>query len=1030
MSLDRSDPDAAPSIGIRRFRDWRRLREWLVRQTPLAGPGHPVERLQIVVPGPGSAWVLDRTLRALLPGDGSFPEIRLPGTLFADLAGDLDPPLRPAPPLVREVLMEEALIREEMRGAPAPTEGTPAPPAPGDFGQLADRFLPFLDEVAADSTIDPDAASFDRFVQRVERSLAEAGETDGGAPRLLALAGRLRRVHADYRRTLGDAARVDPGGLRERLLTVSGAFRPRFGRTRVIALGENALRPADLQLLGALLPPGAVVWALPEGAPLPGPPRGVTFRDDRGEDGGTSPPLRRVQPTLFSPPAASPAPAMPPAVTARPPAILVPAVESSAAEGDQGFAVFETTDREAEARLAVSLLVRFRDRWARDFRGYHRCAFLARQPGSYLDAVEVALAERGIALATPLQPVLTRHPWVASVADVLEFAARPGRISLGLNLLRTPFLKLPDLSGTPPRAADVLAGELLRTGCRDTNGPEELDRIAERLDQTAEQLLRALETIERPAAGPGLQGPADRQRERAGRLRAAAGTLAQLSRLAVSLRPLRDETAAFREAAETLARFLETHFDPPDEQIPDVRDTVLQALRQAAAAAPADARAGGGLRFRHRIRRLLNHRSVARGPGGRGVHLIAAGDAPFGDYDFIALLGMVDADWPGPRPGNIFFPNHLLAGATRTRHGGSRDREIRLLRSLPALPACASAFLRPQLDDGFPVARSALEVELSEAVAAPSPGYPLLPASGADVSGTPPEDVAAEPLASTLDRTSTAAAVLDGPLSPTALDTYAKSPAQFFARYVLRLDEERPLTDVPPPTERGELLHAFLERAYPALEGAGLAIDVAGLDEVLSFLRDEYRRFAAARNMSATDRKIEEAWLFGSHATPAAMEWFLREEVARGPAAVDRIEEWVAGDVEGIPIRGRLDRVDRLAGGSRRVVEYKSGRYYEKPLQARLYARVLESGGETPTSFAIPYFGNRRWIGPEDDPNDAEQDARIIAIREGLARGDFSLPYEDGRFDFHLVVRRDLGDLPRGDSNGARGEPRDGSGGA
>ncbi|MYF76245.1 MAG: hypothetical protein F4174_02580, partial [Acidobacteria bacterium] len=146
MSLDRPDPDAAPSIGIRRFRDWRRLREWLVRQTPLAGPGHPVERLQIVVPGPGSAWVLDRTLRALLPGDGSFPEIRPPGTLFADLAGDLDPPLRPAPPLVREVLMEEALIREEMRGAPEPTEVTPAPPAPGDFGQLADRFLPFLDE--------------------------------------------------------------------------------------------------------------------------------------------------------------------------------------------------------------------------------------------------------------------------------------------------------------------------------------------------------------------------------------------------------------------------------------------------------------------------------------------------------------------------------------------------------------------------------------------------------------------------------------------------------------------------------------------------------------------------------------------------------------------------------------------------------------------------------------------------------------------------------------------------------------------
>ncbi|MYB32681.1 MAG: PD-(D/E)XK nuclease family protein [Acidobacteria bacterium] len=381
---------------------------------------------------------------------------------------------------------------------------------------------------------------------------------------------------------------------------------------------------------------------------------------------------------------------------------------------------------------------------------------------------------------------------------------------------------------------------------------------------------------------------------------------------------------------------------------------------------------------------------------------------------------MVDADWPGPRPGNIFFPNHLLAGATRTRHAGSRDREIRLLRSLPALPARAAAFLRPQLDDGFPVARSALEAELSEAVTTASPDYPVLPTSAAGLPVIRPRDVAVEPLATTLDRISTVAAVLDGPLSPTALDTYAKSPAQFFARYVLRLDEERPLTDVPPPTERGELLHAFLERFYPAIENAGLAIGEASLDEVLRFARDEYRRFAAIRNMSDTDRSIEDAWLFGSDATPAALEWFLREEVARGEAVVDRVEDWIAGEVEGIRIRGRLDRLDRIAGGGRRVVEYKSGRFYEKPLQARLYARVLESADQTPTSFAIPYFGNRRWIGPEDDPNDAEQDARIIAIREGLARGDFSLPEEDGRFDFHLVVRRDLEDPRRRDSNDAR----------
>ena len=91
------------------------------------------------------------------------------------------------------------------------------------------------------------------------------------------------------------------------------------------------------------------------------------------------------------------------------------------------------------------------------------------------------------------------------------------------------------------------------------------------------------------------------------------------------------------------------------------------------------------------------------------------------------------------------------------------------------------------------------------------------------------------------------------------------------------------------------------------------------------------------------------------------------------------------------------------------MVEYKSGRFYQKPLQARLYARILEAADGVPTDFAIPYFGNRRWIGPEDTPKDAEQDARLAEIRDQLATGAFPpAPGGDGNFAFHLVIRRDL----------------------
>ncbi len=1007
MSTPVSEPEPSRWIGIRRFPDWRRLRQWLARQASLAGPGRAVQRLRILVPSAGAAWVLDRTLRESLPPGGSFPEIRAASSAFDDLPGYLEPPLLPAPPLVREILMEEALA-----AAVSAEDGSELPDS-GDPAQIADLFLALLDEMAADARVSPAAAPFERFAERTAKRLLEAGETDAGALRLLTLVRWLRRAHAHYRQALEDTARADPGSLRERLLASAGTLRLRFAGTRVLAIGEDAVRPADLQLLGSLLPPGAVVWAVPEGAPLPAPPSGIAFRR-APEAPGDAPVRSRVQPTLFSGPE--------PASSTRrsnPPAIFVPATGT----GDAVFGVFEATDREAEARLAADLLARFRDGQERSFRAYERCAILAQRPRSYLDAVESALAERGIPLETPIQPGLTRHPWVAAVADVLEFGAHPGRLSLGLNLLRTPFLTLPDVSEAPPHAADVLAGALLRAGFRDTQAPEALPEIASRLEHDAERLARAADEFLRAGAETDIDPRAQRFRRQAARLRIAAGALSRLSTLADALRPIRDEDATFGDAVEALLGFLELHFEPPADTSPDVRDAVLQALRQAAGAAPDEARAGGGSRFVRRIRRLLNRRTVAAGGGGRGVQLVAASDARFGDYDFIVLLGMVDADWPGPRPGNIFFPANLLEDATRARYSGSRDREARLLRTLPGLPAGAAAFLRPQLDDGFPVATSALEIELTEAVLSAEPGHPLLPAPDRDLAAAPA--AAVEALPTTLDRHAPAAAVLERPLSPTALDTYQKSRAQFFARYVLRLDEERPLADVPPPTERGELLHAFLERSYAALRDAGLGVSESTLEEALDFFQQEFERFAAARGLPDTDRRIEQAWLFGGDATPPAMEWFLREEATRGAAALDRVESWIAGEVEGMRVHGQLDRLDRLAGGGRRVVEYKSGRFYEKPLQARLYARLLEAADRASTAVAIPYFGSRRWIGPEDPPDDAEQDAQLVAIREGLARGDFSLPEEDGAFDFHLVVRRDLPDPAVPATDGGPDEARD-----
>ena len=149
MSTPVSEPEPSRWIGIRRFPDWRRLRQWVARQASLTGPERAVHRLRILVPSAGAAWVLDRTLRELLPPGGSFPEIRVASSAFDDLPGYLEPPLLPAPPLVREILMEEALV-----AAVSAEDGFELPDS-GDPAQIADLFLAFLDEMAADSRVSP-----------------------------------------------------------------------------------------------------------------------------------------------------------------------------------------------------------------------------------------------------------------------------------------------------------------------------------------------------------------------------------------------------------------------------------------------------------------------------------------------------------------------------------------------------------------------------------------------------------------------------------------------------------------------------------------------------------------------------------------------------------------------------------------------------------------------------------------------------------------------------------------------------------
>ncbi len=991
----RTPRDTDISIPVRRFANWRDLREFVVETTS----DTPKDAsLHFFPPGPGPAWVLERFLRDRLAGSRvPLPAVGSPGRLFGDLAAGLDPPFRPAPDITREVLMEHALAA-----------GAGDPEAPGgdavlSVETLARRLLAFLDEQAGDCAIAPGQSAFEGFVGRVVPRLTDAAETDEGAARLADLACWLGRAVARYRTALDEAARDDEDGLRRRLLADADTLRPLLRNHRGVALGADALPPADIELLLALLPPGALSWALVEGAEEPLLPRGSTLVAETA---------RSRPPSLFD---------RPPAAARSGPVVLRPA-----SPAESGSLVFAVTDREQEAQLAADLLAekaterpdvpgRSVPRVAR------RCAIATRTPRVYLGATGEALARRGFAIETRFRPDLADAPWTAAVADALEFAARPGRLTVGLRLLRNPFFEDPDLPVPPPRAADLLEKALADVDARNTNLPEALPGIVRRLRREAEIRERRCR-----------EHPSDRRRffwgRRAAELRVAADILAQLDAIARELDAIRSPGTGFADALQTLLAFLDRHFTPPDDE--RLRETIQTVLAQAATAAPPGMAAGDGDVFTRRVRRLLAGRPLPPEKGSATknprVSLIAAEDAPWGEWDGLVLVGLCDADWPGRRPANVFFPARLLEKATRKRQQRRRDADIELLRTIPTLPRRFAAFTRPHTDDSFPASVSPFEADLTEtARGLRGERFAQRPEEVAPASGGLPRE---------LDRSAPSARVLDRPVSPTAMDEYLRSPAQFFGKRVLWLAEERPPSDLPPPTQRGNWLHLFLEDAFRALRQSDRTVTAESLPVLLAWFRARFAAFCqTTEGPKGTHAVVEERWLFGTDTTPGALEWYLREEAARGPATPCAFEEVVSGEIEPgsdelppLRIRGTLDRRDEMADGSFRIVEYKSGRSWKKPAQGRLYARLVATRHGRPATYAIPYFGSREWVGPDDKPNDAEQDEAIRAAHTGLAIGDFPAPVPDpkggGKFDFPLIVRDDLPDPEPQPRRGADGD--------
>ena len=137
------------------------------------------------------------------------------------------------------------------------------------------------------------------------------------------------------------------------------------------------------------------------------------------------------------------------------------------------------------------------------------------------------------------------------------------------------------------------------------------------------------------------------------------------------------------------------------------------------------------------IRRWLGAQTFAPRTGDGGVQIVDAATAPYGEFDEVQIVGLVDADWPERERRSIFYPAFLLQSLgwpeERKRLDGARAAFVDLL-GLAARRFALSTFT---LEDDAIVEPSAFVHEV-RALAPPrqvvdraGPG-PRLPLGGAD----------------------------------------------------------------------------------------------------------------------------------------------------------------------------------------------------------------------------------------------------------------------------------------------------------
>jgi RecB family exonuclease len=240
------------------------------------------------------------------------------------------------------------------------------------------------------------------------------------------------------------------------------------------------------------------------------------------------------------------------------------------------------------------------------------------------------------------------------------------------------------------------------------------------------------------------------------------------------------------------------------------------------------------------------------------------------------------------------------------------------------------------------------------------------------------------------------------------LERYLECPFKYYAAHVLKLPEEREAQAWMTPQERGSFVHDVFESFFLEWQRLGQgAVTAANISEAIALFDTIATRHLEA--LPEGDRALERTLLLGSAAAAGFGERAFAFEIEDEVPVVERLLEHqlegvftfaAGGTVREVGLRSKADRIDLLADGTLRVVDYKIGRAPERKrsLQLPIYGACAEQAlsgrhGRQWRLARAGYIAFKEKSAFVELPNlakaVAEGQERLLAVIDGVERGEF-----------------------------------------